>query len=95
MSLTVINDIWNLVKPNIQTGDEDEAAEQLVNYLIDNDYDPKDIKKVFKGDSDIIEAVSYFLEHPGDEFEKYDEEEDYYEDEEEEDYDDYYDDRDE
>jgi hypothetical protein len=81
MSLTVISEIWNLVKPNIQTGDESETAELLVNYLIDNDYDPKDIKKTFKGDSNIIEAVSYFLEQPGAEFDRYDEEEEYYEDE--------------
>jgi len=90
MSLSLIHEIWKVVRPSLETGDLDEAAEMLVNYLVDNDYEPSEIKSTFKRDSAIQEAVSYFIEQPGDEFAKYDEEdEDYYEDEEE-DTDDYY-----
>lgn len=89
MSLSLIHEIWTVLKPSLQTGDVDEAAEMLVNYLVDNDYDPSDIRSMFKRESEVQEAISYFLESPGDEFTKYDEEEeddDYYEDEDDSDY---------
>lgn len=90
MSLSLIHEVWKVIRPSLETGDLDEAAEMLVNYLVDSDYDPNEIKSTFKRDSAIQEAVSFFIEKPGDEFSKYDEEEeDYYEDEEDDDYDDY------
>lgn len=66
MSLTLINDIWKLLKPSIETGDTDEAAETLVQYLIDEDYSPNEIKQTFRADSEIKEAVSFYLEKPED-----------------------------
>lgn len=66
MSLHTINEIWKVLKPSIETGDVDEAAETLVQYLIDEDYSPAEIKQIFRGDSNIKEAVSFYLEKPED-----------------------------
>lgn len=66
MSLTLINEIWKLLKPSIETGDTDEAAETLINYLIEEDYSPAEIKQTFRGDREIKEAVAFYLEKPED-----------------------------
>lgn len=62
--------MWDILKPNIQVGDVNDAAESLVNYLVDNDYDPQEIKRTFKGDSSIQKAVGYFIESNNDSFEE-------------------------
>lgn len=84
MSLALIHEVWKVIRPSIETGDVDEAAEMIVNYLVDNDYDTADIKSTFKRDAAIQEALSFFVEKPDDGL---------YHEEEEEDFDDeYYDD---
>lgn len=90
MSLGLINEIWKLLKPSIETGDSSEAAETLVQYLIDEDYSPTEIKNSFRGDSDIKEAISFYLEKPEDglyveQYEDPYEDEYYYDDEDEDD----------
>lgn len=66
MSLTLVNEIWKLLKPCIETGDVDEASEVLVQYLVDEDYSPAEIKTTFRGDKDIKDAVAFYLEKPDD-----------------------------
>ena len=75
MSLALINEIWKVLKPSIETGDIGSAAETLVNYLVDEAYSPAEIKQVFRLDSDVKGALSYYLETPECLLE--DEEEDY------------------
>jgi hypothetical protein len=64
MSLALINEIWKVLKPNIETGDISSAAETLVNYLVDEAYSPTEIKQTFRLDSDIKGALTYYLETP-------------------------------
>ena len=67
MSLALINEIWKTLKPSLDAGNvSDEAAETLVNYLIEDDYSPAEIKNTFRGDKDIKEALEFFLESPDD-----------------------------
>lgn len=66
MSLSAISDIWKIIKPSIEVGDASEAAELLVNYLVDNDFDKQEITKLFKRDSEIQHALSFYLEKPED-----------------------------
>jgi hypothetical protein len=66
MSLHLVNEIWKVLKPSIEAGDMNGAAETLVNYLVDEDYSPNEIKQVFRGDSDIKDALTYYLESPSD-----------------------------
>lgn len=95
MSLTVISEIWKIIKPSIEVGDSSAAAELLVNYLVDHDYDREEIKTLFKRDSDVQEALSFYLEKPEDSLkalEEYDDDIDDYYDEDDDDYNNEYDD---
>ena len=89
MSLHLINEIWKLLKPSIETGDTDSAAETLVTYLVEEEYSPAEIKQMFRGDSDIKDAVDFYLETPEDglyhqdDDDLFDDYDDYYEDEDE------------
>lgn len=61
MSVELANEIWSELKRYINSVDRSEAAETLVNILIDNDADAEDIKTVFKGDGDIKRALADYL----------------------------------
>jgi uncharacterized protein (UPF0305 family) len=83
MSVELSKEIWDELKRYVNPQDRNEAAETLVNVLIDNDVDADDIKSTFKSDSDVKKALaSYLKDH-----EEADEDEDYEDDhEEDEDY---------
>jgi len=65
-NLSTISEIWKVLKASIEAGDTTGAADILVNYMIDEEYSPVEIKKAFRGDSEIKEALSFFLETPDD-----------------------------
>ena len=79
MSLTVISEVWRALKVEIDENNLPDAAESLVNVLIDNDYDTEEIKDAFRREPVVMEALR-------DNDSQYDEEEEELE-EEEEDYD--------
>lgn len=60
MPVELASEIWSEVKRYISVVDRDEAAETLVNILIDNDIDVDDIKANFKGDSEIKKALAQY-----------------------------------
>ena len=81
MSVELSKEIWDELKRYVNPQDRNEAAETLVNVLIDNDVDADDIKSTFKSDSDVKKALaSYLKDH-----EEVDEDEDYEDDFEEDD----------
>lgn len=80
MSVELAKEIWDEIKRYVNTVDRDEAAETLVNVLIDNDADADEIKDVFKSDSEVKRALASYLKDHADE-----DEEDYEDDYEEED----------
>lgn len=72
-------ELWSEVKRYISSVDKEEAAETVVNLLIDNDIDADEIRQAFKGDSDIKRALqSYIAEPVEDDEEVEDEDEDDY-----------------
>lgn len=77
--------IWGELKRYISTVDRNEAAETVIQILMDNDADVDDIKSAFKGDSDIKRALTSYLDNDNDYSEEEEEEEyeddDYNEDE--------------
>ena len=81
----VAGQIWTELKRFINAVDRDEAAEMLVNVLIDNDEDPDDIRHAFKHDSDVKKALTNYLDND----KSYEEEEEEYEEDYEEDEEDY------
>jgi hypothetical protein len=73
MSVELANEMWAELKRYVNPQDRNEAAEILVNVLIDNDVGADEIKSAFKNDSDIKKALaSYLKDH-----EEVDEDEDY------------------
>ena len=85
MSEAVASEIWSELKRFVNTVDRSEAAETVVQILMDNDSDVEDIRTAFKGDSDIKRALTAYLDNDKDYVEEDDEEEsedeDYNEDE--------------
>lgn len=78
MSETIASEIWGELKRYINTVDRNEAAETVIQILMDNDSDVEDIRAAFKGDSDIKRALTSYLDNDKD----YEEEDEEYEDEE-------------
>ena len=60
MNLNDLASVWKIIKPSIEDGDPREAADLLVNHLIDDGMTATEIKKAFGKDEEIIEALSYF-----------------------------------
>lgn len=75
MSETVASEIWGELKRFVNTVDRAEAAEIVVQILMDNDSDVEDIRDAFKGDSDIKRALTAYLDNDRDYSEEEDEEE--------------------
>jgi hypothetical protein len=83
MSVELSREIWNELKRYVNPQDRNEAAETLVNVLIDNDVGADEIKETFKSDSEVKRALAHYLkdheeEEDDDDYENEDyEEEDY------------------
>jgi hypothetical protein len=79
VDVKLINEIWGELKRYVNTVDRAEAAETVVQILMDNDCDVEDIRDAFKGDSDIKRALTSYLDNDSDylEEEVEDEDEDY------------------
>jgi hypothetical protein len=83
MSETIASEIWGELKRFVNTVDRAEAAETVIQILMDNDSDVEDIRDAFKGDTDIKRALTAYLDNDKDYVEEEDEEpedEDYDED---------------
>jgi hypothetical protein len=61
MSVELANEIWSEIKRYVNTVDRAEAAETVVNVLIDNDISANDIKSAFKSDTEIKRALTSYL----------------------------------
>jgi hypothetical protein len=76
MSEVVASEIWGELKRFVNTVDRAEAAETVVQILMDNDSDVEDIRNAFKGDSDIKRALTAYLDNDKDYVDEEDAEED-------------------
>lgn len=82
MTEQLVSEIWGELKRYINTVDRTEAAETVVQILMDNDSAAEDIKEAFKGDRDIKTALTSYLDNDRDysDEEEDESEEDYHED---------------
>lgn len=78
MDLTLASEIWSELKRYISTVDRGDAAETIINILIDNDADASDIRDSFKGDQDIKRALAQYLKDTDEEENEDEEDEDSY-----------------
>lgn len=76
MDEQLVSVIWGELKRYINTVDRAEAAETVVQILMDNDSDVEDIRDAFSGDRDIKAALTSYLDNDKDYAEEEDEEED-------------------
>ena len=79
MAVDLVYEVWQELRHHIQSADRADAADSLVNLLIDNDYDAEDIRAAFKGDNDIKRALQSYLDDAEEELDE--EDEDDYDDE--------------
>lgn len=66
MSEHLAAEIWGELKRYVNTVDRAEAAETVIQILMDNDSDVDDIRDAFKGDSDIKRALTSYLDNDKD-----------------------------
>ena len=78
MSLAIIAEVWEALGTHIDFNERSEAADTLVNYLIDSNYEIDDIKDAFK-DKEITKALKgYAEEHfQEDDYEEYEDDDDH------------------
>lgn len=79
MNTNIISDVWEELKRYINIVDRQEAAEIVVQVLMDNDFDVEDIQDAFKGDRNIKTALTSYLDNDKDysDDDEVEEEEDY------------------
>lgn len=75
MSLDMVVEVWDTLRSHVDANDRKDAADSLINLLIDHNYEASDIKDAFKGDKDVISALKYYAEQHDAE-EEYEEDED-------------------
>jgi hypothetical protein len=81
MSLELVTEVWEVLREHVDFNDRSDAADSLVNFLMDSNYEVEDIKEAFK-DKDITKALKgyaeqHFQEEEYEEYEDEDEDESY------------------
>ena len=77
MNLDFVAEVWDALRSHIDYNDRSDAADTLINLLIDNNYEASDIKDSFKNDKEVLKALKgYTDQQDGEEYEEYDEDED-------------------
>lgn len=79
MSLDIVAEVWDNLKPCINPVDRKDAAEAVVATLFENNFEIDEIRDAFRGDSDVKRAIKQYQEEHLDD----DEEEEEYEEEDE------------
>ena len=68
MSADIAAEIWGELKRFINSMDQADAAETLVNVMIDNDIDSEDIRSAFAGDAMIKRILSDYVDEDEDDY---------------------------
>lgn len=77
MTLNLVSELWSELSTHIQYADRSEAAETLISFLIDNDFQAEDIKDAFRGQREVLTALTVYNES----LDLDDDHDDYYDDE--------------
>ena len=68
MSLDIISSVWDALSTHIDLNERKYAAETLVDFLIDNDFQPNEILEHFQGDTEMTHAIKGWVDQYGDDF---------------------------
>jgi hypothetical protein len=66
MSLDIISSVWDALSTHIDLNERKYAAETLIDFLIDNDFQPNEILEHFQGDSEMTRAIKGWVDQYGD-----------------------------
>lgn len=80
MSVDLVAAVWEELKRYIGPLDRTEAADALVNLLVDSNVDADDIRDAFRGDAEVKKALQGYLDDHDDQ-EEIDDDDDYHDDE--------------
>ena len=78
MTLNFVAEVWDALRNHIDFNERKDAADSLVNLLVENNYEADEIKEAFRGEKEILTALKdYVNEHEAEEeYEDYEEESD-------------------
>lgn len=78
MSLDFVAEVWDALRTHIDFNERKDAADTLVSFLIDNNYEADEIKDAFRGEKEILTALKdYVSEHEAEEeYEEYEDDDD-------------------
>jgi len=63
-------EVWEALRFHIEVNDRIDAADTLVNLLIDNNHEVDDIKEAFRGDKEVLKALKGYTDaHDTEEYE--------------------------
>ena len=60
MTISVVAEIWKAVKGNLDHTSVNEAAETVIDILLDHDYDVSEIKQAFKRDKEFLDVLGAY-----------------------------------
>lgn len=73
MSLEFVSEVWSALHSHIDFNERKEAADTLINLLIDNNYEADEIKDAFRGEKEILSALKNYISEHEEEIEEEDE----------------------
>jgi hypothetical protein len=78
MSLDFVAEVWDALRSHIDFNERSDAADTLINLLIDNNYEADDIKSAFRGDKEMLGALKGYAEQHDieEDYEEFEEDED-------------------
>ena len=72
MSLDFTVEIWDALRSHVDFNERSDAADTLINLLIDNNYEAEDIKEAFRGDKEVLTALKGYTDaHDVEEYEEF------------------------
>ena len=63
--LSLVAEVWSVIKESIIGVDRVGVADNIVSLLIDHGVDADEIRRAFRGDGDIADALKFYLESDG------------------------------
>jgi hypothetical protein len=66
--LSLVVEVWHVIKESIIGVDRVGVADNVVSLLIDHGIDADEIRKAFRGDGDIADALKFYLESDGEDY---------------------------
>jgi hypothetical protein len=60
--LTLLAEMWSAVKESVISSDRAQVADNVVSLLVDHDISPEEIRRAFRSEGDIIDALKFHID---------------------------------